>query len=191
MSGGRRDADDALVLDRYLDALLLSGGRGVPAPAGPDVDPELPGAARRLQRDLVRVHPSFRFEERLAARLAEVAHGVRAAAGAEGLLIPFRSRGQPDDRVDDEDSLLAAIAAGSIDPAADRRSPAASPMVLGGALTSAALSLAGVAWVAWRASQRSQRSGRDGRAMRRAARIAHRRSGRERRGRIARGLGLR
>ena len=50
-------------------------------------------AADRLARDLQRLHPSFRFEEALAARLAEVAARMRlpAAAGGEGQVVPFRA----------------------------------------------------------------------------------------------------
>jgi hypothetical protein len=41
---------------------------------------------------MVRVHPSFRFEERLATRLAEAAVQMRmpTAVGAEGHVLPFR-----------------------------------------------------------------------------------------------------
>ena len=59
-----------------------------------------------------------------------------------------------------DDPLLGAVMAGRLDPAdADAvaraegvRSPAR-PLILGGAITSAAISLVGVAWVAWRASR--------------------------------------
>lgn len=185
MTHPRDEPADVLAVDRYLDTLLAAADERPPGDRPdrgdePPVDPALAATAARLRRDLVRIHPSFRFEERLAARLAAAAAGRRAAAGAEGMLIPFRggrslagaSGGDADD-----DALLDAIAAGAIDPAAPPRpTPPSMPMLLGGALTSAALSIAGVAWVAWRASHR----GTHGTAMGRAARAAHRRAQRSR-----------
>ena len=80
---------DALLTDLYLDALLAGGALDVlsdvrPATRG-HLDPAMAGAADRLRRDLVRVHPSFRFEERLATRLAEAAAAmhVKVAGGGD------------------------------------------------------------------------------------------------------------
>ena len=63
-------------------------------------------------------------------------------------------------RPDDGDPLLPAILAGALDPADDRvldldsrLAAARRPLLVGGAITSAALSLVGVAWVAWRATR--------------------------------------
>jgi hypothetical protein len=99
-----RDASsaEALLTDLYLDALLAghvldAAARGDdPANAGAQLDPAARSAAQRLRRDLARVHPSFRFEERLATRLAEAATAMRvpAAAGAEGRVVPFRGHGR-------------------------------------------------------------------------------------------------
>ena len=131
---------DALVTDRYLEALLAAHGRGAdrgPTPSEP-ADP-VRRTADRLARDLPRFHPSFRFEEALAGRLAEAAARMRlpAAVGAEDRLVPLpgiRVRiGQRDAEGDDGH------------PGSGRR-----PLLIGGALTSAALSLAGAAYVAWR-----------------------------------------
>lgn len=120
-----RDGEvEALVIDRYLDSLLARGPRD---PA--DVPEELRATADRLSTGLPRYHPSFRFVEDLAARLA-----AAAASGPErvGAVIDF-----PASR-----------------PAAstmDARSAQVRPVVIGGVLTSAAISLAGAAaWVAWR-----------------------------------------
>jgi hypothetical protein len=132
---------DALVTDRYLEALLAAHARG--ADRGPsDVEPEssVRFAADRLSRDLQRLHPSFRFEEALAARLAEVAVRMRlpVAAGGEGLIVPFHAGEpltDPDELDDDPDDPWAGIGR---------------PLLIGGALTSAALSIAGAAYVAWR-----------------------------------------
>jgi hypothetical protein len=134
---------EALVTDRYLDALLAAHGRGAdhgPAassPAGP-----IRAAADRLARDLPRWHPSFRFEEALAVRLAEAASrmGLATAAGAEGLVVPLSGS-----REDDPDVQLEPD-----DPSAYDRVRYGRPLLIGGALTSAALSLAGAAYVAWR-----------------------------------------
>ena len=145
MSLTRRDGGEieALITDRYLDSLLAIQ----PVPmlvAGGPLEPDASlGAAvravsRRLATDLPRFHPSFRFEERLALRLAEVAASMRlpVAAGAEGAMVPMRElrpalreplRGAPDD--DDH--------------------PDARPLLIGGAVAASALSIAG-AWLAWR-----------------------------------------
>lgn len=183
MTHPRDEGADVLAVDRYLDALLSSAddrSPGGPADAeeGASIDAALAATATRLRRDLVRIHPSFRFEERLAARLAASAAGRRVAAGAEGVVIPFRGARPPGEGPDDpaEEALLAAIVAGTIDPAASRPAPPARPILIGGALTSAALSIAGVAWMAWRASQRNAH----GTPMARAARAAHRRAQRSR-----------
>jgi hypothetical protein len=156
---------------------LASVGHGRPAGGG---DGDRPGdrasgarldrgvrlASERLTRDLPRFHPSFRFEERLAVRLAEAAAAMRlpAAAGAEGSvrIVPFPAPELPPGfdpftDVPEEDD----------DPAAISR-----PLLIGGAMAASALSLAGAAWVAWRRSRTS------GSPMARAARAAHAMRGR-------------
>jgi hypothetical protein len=166
---------DALVADRYLDALLAAGDRGADdAPADTALDPGLRDAARALRQTLVRVHPSFRFEERLAARLADLAAAqarpALAAAGG-GSVIPFPTRARAadprrDDRAGADDPLLDAVLRGDLDPAdeaavgraaavpVDRR-----PLIVGGTvITSAAISIVGVAIVAWRATRPSGRA---------------------------------
>ena len=135
MSLLRRDVGEveALITDRYLDSLLAVR----PADGAPLDDPGLSvGAAvravsRRLATDLPRFHPSFRFEERLALRLAEVAASMRlpVAAGGEGQVVPIRpidvAEPDPVDRGDTR------------------------PLIIGGAVAASAISLAG-AWLAWR-----------------------------------------
>ena len=77
-----RDAGeiDALVTDRYLETLLAAHARGADGAPAASVPPDaIRATAERLARDLPRLHPSFRFEEALAARLAEVAWRMRAA----------------------------------------------------------------------------------------------------------------
>ncbi len=183
-AGGRdpsSDDIDALVTDRYLDALLAAAERRADdAPADAALDPGVRDAARVLGRALVRVHPSFRFEERLASRLAGLAATrVPLLAGAGGsthpgaiggrvLAFPVSTAFDPADG----DPLLDAILRGDLDPADDtavqragQLSGTRRPLIVGGAITSAAISLAGVAWVAWRAAHPS-----DG-TMTRAARI--------------------
>jgi hypothetical protein len=163
-----RDASsaEALLTDLYLDALLAgqvldAAGRG-DDPAGTELDPAARSAADRLRRDLVRVHPSFRFEERLATRLAEAAVAMRvpAAAGAEGRIVPFRAAPV------DPSALADPLA---VPPDADAAvRDLTRPILIGGAVTSAALSLAGAALVAWRRG----RPGRSTAPMVRAARAA-------------------
>ena len=171
------DEVDALVTDRYLHALLAEGDlAAADGDAGPQPDPGVRRASEALRTALVRVHPSFRFEERLAGRLAELAavstaypvasDGPRGASA----LIPFPGAVS----VRHDDPLLEAILDGRLDPAdgaavgevGGTRSPAR-PLLVGGAITSAAISIVGVAWVAWRASRPG------GTPMGRAARLAH------------------
>jgi len=177
---------DALVTDRYLDSLLaapdlasFSTGRregmgsaaanalrdslAAATHAGSRLDRGVRLASERLTRDLPRFHPSFRFEERLAVRLAEAAAAMRlpAAAGAEGSVsIPFPAPELPPGL----DPLAAPGDAVESDP---DLVPFPRPLLIGGAMAASALSLAGAAWVAWR------RSRGGGTPMARAARAAH------------------
>jgi hypothetical protein len=117
-----RDGEiEALVVDRYLESLLSRGPLD-----DADVPADLRTTADRLTTGLPRYHPSFRFEEDLAARLAA------AASAHAGRLIEFPIQ------------AARAMASG------DERGATVRPVVLGGVLTSAALSLAGAAYVAWR-----------------------------------------
>ncbi|HEY7133409.1 MAG TPA: hypothetical protein VH440_14235, partial [Candidatus Limnocylindrales bacterium] len=129
---------DALLTDLYLDALLAGAVLGTGPDSPTDLDPAARGAADRLRRDLVRVHPSFRFEERLATRLAEAAMAMRlpTAVGAEGRVVPFRT-GLPDPADGDPLDL------DGVDDGTTRE--LARPLLIGGALTSAAISIAGAA----------------------------------------------
>ena len=136
MSGGQTTRDgenEAFIVDRYLESLLAR--RPLDAT---DVAPELQATAAALGAGLPRFHPSFRFEEALAGRL--LAAGDPGPAGA---LIPFP---------------VAVVAAdgtvrGSGTTAPDARPATIRPAVLGGVLTSAAISIAGAAYVAWRRSR--------------------------------------
>jgi hypothetical protein len=128
---------DALVTDRYLETLLAAHARGADgAPTGTVPPDAIRSTAERLARDLPRLHPSFRFEEALAARLADVAWRMRAAtaAGADDLVVRLPDPAGPHDTPPDPDP----------------RFGVGRPLIIGGALTSAALSLAGAAYVAWR-----------------------------------------
>ena len=131
---GRDSHDiDALVTDRYLETLLAAHARGADAgPAPAEADPILRQTMTRLARDLPRFHPSFRFEEALADRLAAAAVRMRASTA--------------------EPPTLAILPDGAIRivPPGDLRVAMGRPLWIGGALTSAALSLAGAAFLAWR-----------------------------------------
>ncbi len=149
MSFLRRDAGevDSLVTDRYLDSLLAISAPDEP---GRFVDPADPGrgasvgaavraVSRRLATDLPRFHPSFRFEERLALRLAELAASIRlpVAAGGEGQVVSIR-----------------AIEPAGFDPRhtadpGEDEDRDTRPLLIGGAVAASALSIAG-AWLAWR-----------------------------------------
>ncbi|HEU4671858.1 MAG TPA: hypothetical protein VFS32_03080 [Candidatus Limnocylindrales bacterium] len=181
-----RDATEveALRTDRYLDALLAAADRrasGALAPAA--LDPGVRRAIHRLRRDLVRVHPSFRFEERLAARLAEAAAAIEG--GAPGFT-PAHDIAAPELGWDPE-----------VDPAAAMRIPLGDivrrrQLLIGGAVASAAVSLAGAALVVARrrgrppvpAMSRAARAVRSGRRSS-AATMSRRRSGATRRAPLA------
>lgn len=145
MSVHRRDDGEieALITDRYLDSILavrptdLDGLVGDP---GSSVGAVVRAVSRRLSTDLPRFHPSFRFEERLALRLAEVAASIHlpVAAGGEGQSIAIR-RIQPS-----APDPLRVAGDGELDDRVDGR-----PFLIGGAVAASALSLAG-AWLAWR-----------------------------------------
>lgn len=174
MTAFERDGSEveALLTDLYLERVLALSGtdRG---PADARLDPALRAVSERLRRDLVRVHPSFRFEERLAARLAEAAAGLRipAAAGGEGTVV-FGRLGSVGP--DDFDPLA------FVDDDGDERREIPRPLIIGGALTSAAISLAGAAYVAWRRARPARARGAMVRAARavRHARVAAAHAGR-------------
>jgi hypothetical protein len=142
---GRDAAEaDALLTDQYLESLLAADDRrAADAPADASLDRSVRDAATRLRRNLVRVHPSFRFEERLAGRLSDLARSMRLApAAGGGATIALRPR---------ERDLPGAGFDPLADPNDNDDSAARSrPLLIGGALTSAALSIAGAAFVAWR-----------------------------------------
>lgn len=148
---------EALRTDRYIDALLAAHDRrATDAPAAAELDPSVREAARRLSRDLTRVHPSFRFEERLAQRLAQTAASMRLPAVAGGIARPVVAPdplGRTDplggaDPLDPlDDPLSHPLGA---DPGGRSGAPVARPLLIGGAMASAALSIAGAAYIAWR-----------------------------------------
>lgn len=116
-----RDGEiEALVVDRYLESLLSRD-----ALHEHDIPADLLATARQLASGVRRYHPSFRFEEDLAARLAAM------ASERTGRLIEFPV------------VATRALAAG------DERAATVRPVVIGG-VTSAALAIAGAAYVAWR-----------------------------------------
>jgi len=144
LGSGERDARRT---ELYLDGLMEAEERGAEgAPMDLDLDPAVLLAASELRAGLVRVHPSFRFEEGLAARLAANARGMSSEGGSPELLLTPSAAppGDPD---------IASV------PAAHRAARAARPsrpLVFGGVgVASAALSL-GAVYVAWRWSRASQ-----------------------------------
>jgi hypothetical protein len=126
-----------------------------------ELDPAVRTAAAWLAAATTRVHPSFRFEDRLAGRLADVAARMtlaRAAGAEDAAAVAPLSIVEID---------LAASSLGSIDPL-DLIDPARPeelagiprPLLIGGTLASAALSIAGAAIVAWRLNRTPRGSGR-------------------------------
>ena len=119
---GRDGEIEAFVVDRYLESLLAREPRD---PS--DMPADLIATADTLTAGLPRYHPSFRFVEALSARLTAAAVGHDRPADVVALPVVPR-QGLP----------------------ADLRSAQVRPVVIGGVLTSAAISIAGAAYVAWR-----------------------------------------
>jgi hypothetical protein len=136
LPGERDDEVEALIVDRYLESLLARHPHDVT-----DVPPDLEATAATLLRTLPRYHPSFRFEEHLAARLAVAA----GATPTDGRIVPF-SRPPTTDQLPDR-------------PGFPR------PVVIGSVVTSAAISLAGAAFVAWRLARPADPMSRAARAV--------------------------
>ena len=137
------EADEALQVDIYLESLLAVHDRAPLAVRDATLldplDPSERRAARLLADHLQRFHPSFRFEEALAARLRAVAeHSGGAPAPAVVLPFPLADDLGPleRERVLERERLTAQ----------DRRR-----VLIGGAIASG-VSLAGAAIVAWRAA---------------------------------------
>lgn len=88
--------------DRYIGSILAqrSPPGSAPATEPTEAAEEVRAAADLLREALVRFHPSFRFEERLAATLAGASAGAPAQTGS---VIPFRRAfiGSADDSVDE------------------------------------------------------------------------------------------
>ena len=178
---------DARRTERYLDGLMAADDRRAhEVPVDADLDPAIRLAARELRSGLTRVHPSFRFEDALATRLAAGALRLRAglplddanAGPVPGMLAQFRrsESGTDVEAAPDPEASATPVARGhALSPAAWRRLPDMSnrpsrPLIVGGVgVASAAISI-GAVYVAWRHSHTA--SGRMGRA----ARAAHGRS---------------
>jgi hypothetical protein len=95
-------------------------------------DPELAHAAEVLSRSLIRFHPSFRFEERLAARLRLAGFGPMARVPAQ---VPL------------------AVGLATSGPSLHATGRVPRPVIVGGAIASG-VSIAGAAVVAWRRLRR-------------------------------------
>jgi hypothetical protein len=179
---------DARRTERYLDGLMAGDDRrALQVPNDTELDPAILLAARELRTGLSRVHPSFRFEESLAARLAESAARIKAglpaeevqAAGGWGTVAPFPSHSNAAALSAASNEIAAAPAArsrGFLPAAAFRLLPEKttrpSPQLVRGVgvgVAGAAISI-GAVYVAWRYSHPA--SGRMGRA----AKAAHSRS---------------
>jgi hypothetical protein len=144
-------ARDARRTDRYLDGLMDAEERGaIGAPMDLDLDPQVLYAARRLRAELIRPHPSFRFEEGLADRLARAAAQARGAAQPHAVAA-FRT----------PEAIWAPAGRDRARGAqgwSSRRLPAlgsraARPLIVGG--VASAISI-GAVYVAWRWSRTSQ-----------------------------------
>jgi hypothetical protein len=159
-------------------------------PVDADLDPAIQFAAGELRSGLTRVHPSFRFEDALATRLAAAALRLRAglplevaeAATEPGTVAMFPSHSTLGADVaagayapvPEQPAATLAARASALSPAAafrrppDRSTRPSRPLIVGGVgvgVASAAISI-GAVYVAWRHSHPA--SGRMGRAVRAA-----------------------
>jgi hypothetical protein len=183
--------DDEQLVDAYVDALLARGdaealGYVAARPQAPTLrDPRLASVVTELHTSLVRFHPSFRFEDRVASRLRALAEGRRWVAPNAGptagtMLAPPPTRATAT-------LIRFPTTTGTRSPNATEDPDHPRALLLGGAIASG-VSLAGAALFAWR----WQRGGRPGRAglpglvgrravndhsLARAARAAHRLGG--------------
>ena len=155
-------AEDALRTDTYVSQLLDAVEARRPAePRVPDADPAVAMAARALRESLGRSHPSFRFEERLSRRLAELALAMRRAASVGGspdraaadaaigwtaALATVRDRRPGGQLI----AFPTAVAADGDASAATPGRGGVRPVLAGGAVASAAISIGAAALVAWR-----------------------------------------
>jgi hypothetical protein len=112
-----------------------------------DVQPalEVRLAADRLALELPRLHPSFRFEEALAGKLSQAAARMRlpVAAGGSPVSLPLAEPGVIPLGLSGRGDVLIRLRR-------DGPLEVGRPLLIGGAITSAAISLAGAAYVAWR-----------------------------------------
>ena len=154
--------------ERYLDGLVAADERrAAEMPVDTAMDPAIRLATRQLRADLVRVHPSFLFEEALAARLAAAADRLKAGLPADlppavagGTLAAFRDIGAAGalDGATIEESVATATIGESVATATvlrglpDAAAHPRRPLIVGGVgVASAAISL-GAVYVAWRHS---------------------------------------
>ena len=170
-----RDDRAARRTERFLDGLMAADERRSPeTPTDVDLDPAVAGAARRLRSGLLRVHPSFRFEEALACRLADAAARIQAGVSADDLdripIGPFGSVSQFPGAVSNRSDVAGSSAKSPVlaqsrriasrsavvdQVAALRRLPGIAakqqrPLLVGGVgVASAAISI-GAVYVAWR-----------------------------------------
>ena len=143
--------EEAFQVDAYLDDLLaVRFGALPPLGSGDPVDPDLEAAADLARRSLVRFHPSFRFEERLAARLRREAE----ASGDVGAVTRAEDSTQPTAMI-----VLRRAMTESAPGGVDRRNR--NGLLLGGAIASgvslAGVSICGAALIAWRRTRAEAR----------------------------------
>ena len=81
--------EDAIQLDLYLDHVLAGPAATAISPSLTALNADLADTVRLVARGAIRLHPSFRFEERLGARLRDEARGPDATTTGGGVLVPF------------------------------------------------------------------------------------------------------
>ena len=168
------EARQARLTARYLERLVGAGeGQMNGAPVAADLDPSVRLAAAQLKTGLLRIHPSFRFEEDLAGRLLTAARRSDPEYPADVIDLPSHrsaatsSRSSGPGYESNGDLLRRALYGRRLKkPAIVSKVPRPSKPLIVGGVASAAISL-GAIYVAWRWSHSSPGP------MTRAVRAAH------------------
>jgi hypothetical protein len=176
-----REARAAQCTERYLEQLMSADERHAPqVPVDLELDPSVRLATRQLRADLMRVHPSFRFEEGLATRLAMAAARLQAGLPidpevtipAPAQVISLRPQATPSAAQPAALRVVSAVPAARSAASGGWKLPSFAskpprPLIVGGVgVASAALSI-GAVYIAWRWTHPSPGP------MARAARAAH------------------
>ena len=83
------DDEGAIQLDLYIDRVLGGAATLDPGWLAGTGDADLARITVTVANGATRIHPSFRFEERLADRLRDTATGLDRGIRNTGIMVPF------------------------------------------------------------------------------------------------------